>query len=74
MRSSSVATITWFARCAILARSYTRWIIGFPASITSGFPGNLVEPYRAGMTTTTLAGLISSFSPLDGNMGPFGPV
>jgi len=41
-----------------LARSNTRWIIGFPASNTSGFPGSLVEPYRAGMTTTTLAELM----------------
>src|SRR5713226_1859134 len=34
--------------------------MGFPASNTSGFPGNRVEPYLAGMTTTTLAKLNSS--------------
>jgi Ca-activated chloride channel family protein len=57
-----------------LARSYTRWIIGFPASETNGFPGNLVEPYRAGMTTTTLAELIASRAPSAGNNPPSGVV
>jgi len=33
--------------------------MGFPASDTSGLPGNRVEPYLAGMTTTTLVKLIS---------------
>src|SRR6266446_4814130 len=74
MRSSSVATIMWWTRFESLARSNTRWIIGFPASNTSGFPGSLVEPYRAGMTTTTLAELISSRSPCTGNNGASGPV
>jgi hypothetical protein len=36
--------------------------MGFPASNTSGFPGKRVEPYLAGMTITTLAKLIPSFS------------
>src|SRR5882724_10072256 len=74
IRSSSVATITWSTRFESMARSNSRWIIGFPASNTSGFPGSLVEPYRAGMTTTTLAELISSRSPCTGNNGPSGSV
>src|SRR5216684_7434469 len=37
--------------------------MGFPASNTSGFPGKRVEPYLAGMTTTTLAKLSSFHSP-----------
>src|SRR5882762_3198985 len=48
--------------------------MGLPASNNSGFPGSLVEPYRAGMTTTTLAELISSRSPCTGNNGASRPV
>src|SRR5258708_15383828 len=33
--------------------------MGFPASDTSGFPGSRIEPYLAGITTTTLAKLSS---------------
>src|SRR5579885_2506469 len=32
--------------------------MGFPASETSGLPGNRLDPYRAGITITTLAELI----------------
>src|SRR5512147_2559894 len=53
MRSSSVATNTSDTARHATARSYTCWIIGLPLSMTNGFPGNLDEPYRAGMTTTT---------------------
>src|SRR6266481_6127830 len=40
--------------------------MGFPASITNGLPGNRVEPYLAGMTTTTLANFGSLILPCPG--------
>src|SRR5882724_10865448 len=38
-----------------------------PASITRGLPGSLVEPYLAGITTTTLAKRNSFVSPMGRN-------
>src|SRR5258708_850183 len=38
-----------------------------PASMTSGFPGSRVEPYLAGITTTTLAKRNSFVSPMGRN-------
>ena len=62
IRSSSVAT-TRASNCdAFFAWRYVRTIIGFPAIITSGFPGNLVDAYRAGMTPRTFVRFFSSFS------------
>jgi hypothetical protein len=54
--------MTRFTRCARLARSYTRWIIGLPPNETSGLPGSRVEPYRAGITTTTVGELMIGLS------------
>jgi hypothetical protein len=48
--------------------------MGFPPSKTSGFPGNRVEPYLAGITTTTLAKLSSSQLLLARNNSSAGPV
>src|SRR5206468_10468441 len=59
-RSSSVATITRSAFSASFALSYTRWIMGFPASEIRGLPASRVEPYRAGMTMTTFGGLMEA--------------
>jgi hypothetical protein len=36
--------------------------MGFPASETSGFPGRRLEPYRAGITTTTFGELMMCLS------------
>jgi hypothetical protein len=41
--------------------------MGFPDSKTRGFPGSRVDPYRAGITTTTLAKLILYLSRHIGN-------
>ena len=48
--SSSVATTTCDAPDS-LARSYTCWIIGFPAISNKTFPGKRVESKRAGIIT-----------------------
>src|SRR5260370_2400105 len=53
------------------ARSWAGGIIGLPASNTSGFPGKRVDPYRAGITTTTLTEPISCFSDIPGNKPHF---
>src|SRR5205085_7945400 len=52
MRSSSVATITRETDSARAARSTTCRIIGICLMGRRGLPGNLVEPYRAGMIAT----------------------
>ena len=53
IRSSSVATTKASNCVAFLACKYVRTIMGFPAIITKGFPGNRVDAYRAGMTPMT---------------------
>src|SRR5262245_27813728 len=53
MRTSSVAMTTLSTCSHSLQRSQTCWMSGFPAMRWSGFPGNRVDPQRAGMMTRT---------------------
>ena len=52
MRASSVATRMRSTRRARRTHSYTHWIIGRPWMSERGFPGNRVDPNRAGMIAT----------------------